>query len=77
MDFRNGLEDSALYYHVYADSGTKRDESFFQEFSDRLDSYSGGDPDDFEPEWMVVATWRKATPFYGRSNNEEVSSHTL
>ena len=39
------------------------------EFSQRLRDY--GDLE-FEPEWMVVATWNEATPYYGRINQDEV-----
>lgn len=73
MDFRNGITDSGLYFHTYASSGTKRDEAFLQEFSDRLDTYTEGNPSDFKPNWMIVATWYKATPYYGRSNMNEVN----
>ena len=72
LDFRNGIKDSGLYFNTYASSGTKRDEAFLQEFSDRLDTYTKGNPSDFKPNWMVVATWYKATPYRGRSNMDEV-----
>ena len=74
LDFRNGVEDSGLYYTVYTDSGTKRDKAFLREFSDRLNTYTGGNPGNFNPNWMIVATWYKATPYYGRSNTDEVSN---
>ena len=73
MDFRNGIKDSGLYFNTYASSGNKRDEAFLQEFSDRLDTYTEGNPSDFKPNWMVVATWYKATSYYGRSNMDEVN----
>ncbi len=42
------------------------------EFSQRLREYSDLE---FEPEWMVVATWNEATPYYGRVNQDEVRCH--
>lgn len=74
LDFRNSLAGSGLYYHTYSSSGNKRDEAFLQEFSDRLYTYTEGDSGDFKPNWMIVATWYKATPYYGRSNINEVNS---
>ena len=70
LDFRNDIPDSGLYYTTYASSGGKRDKAFLQEFSERLSEY---DSDvDFDPTWMLVATWYKVTPYYGRSNKDEV-----
>ena len=70
MDFRNDVAGSGLYYHTYTKSSSKRDEAFLREFSDRLDTYTDGDS--FDPDWMIVVTWYKATPFYGKSNTDEV-----
>lgn len=76
FDFRNTVTGSALYYHVYESDSTSsfnnanRTMALLQEFSDRLAEYSGGE--DFWPDWMIVVTWYKATPYYGRSNQDEV-----
>ena len=71
LDFRNGIPDSALYYSTYVSSGAKRDKAFLKEFSERISTYRG-DNTTFNPTWLLVATWYKATPYYGRSNNNEV-----
>ena len=34
--------------------------------------YSGEQNIDFEPEWLLVVTWKDATPYYGRLNRDEV-----
>ena len=73
LDFRNGLEGSGLYYTTYVSSGSKRDEAFLQEFAARLYDYTEGKSTNFKPRWMLVATWYKATPYYGRYNKDEVS----
>lgn len=77
MDFRNNLPDSGVYYATYVSSGTKRDKAFLQEVSDRLASYTDDDIVSFKPKWMLVATWYKATPYYGRYNTEEVSLYNM
>ena len=48
----------------------QRAQAFLNEFSDRLNSYEVDE--DFVPEWLLVATWSKATPYYGRRNEDEV-----
>ena len=70
MDFRNYIPDSGVYYATYASSGTKRDKAFLKELSERLAGYSVAN---FDPKLMMVATWYKATPYYGRYNTDEVS----
>ena len=73
LDFRNDIEGSGLYYTTYVSSGSKRDEAVLQEFSDRLYDYTDGSSKNFKPRWLTVATWNKASPYYGRSNSDEVS----
>ena len=78
IDFRNDLPNSGLYYRVYRRddvNSTRRTELVLQEFSDRLSVYSNSSGVDFEPEWLLVVTWKDATPWYGRNNNEEVSKY--
>ena len=70
LDFRNDVAGSGLYYHTYNKSSSKRDEAFLREFSDRQDTYTDGNSSD--PDWMIVVTWYKATPYYGKSHNDEV-----
>ena len=36
--------------------------------------YNNGSDVNFEPEWLLVVTWKDATPWYGRNNNDEVSA---
>ena len=71
LDFRNSVEDSGLYYHTYTSSETKRDKAFLLELSNRLKDYTGSE--DFDPNWMIVVTWYKASPYYGRANSDEVN----
>ena len=71
LDFRNGITDSGLYYTTYVSSGTKRDQAFLHEFSERISDYTDDDTT-FNPTWMLVATWYKATPYYGRVHKDEV-----
>ena len=74
LDFRNDLDGSGLFYHVYdTTSDTKRDEAFLQEFYDRLSRYSDDTSSDFNPYWLMIVTWYQATPYYGKYNNDEVS----
>ena len=72
LDFRNDIEDSGLYYSTYVSSGPKRDQAFLQEFSERISAYTDGGTI-FNPTWMLVCTWYKVTPYYGRSNKDEVN----
>ena len=72
LDFRNDIEGSGVFYSTHTSSGTKLDANFLKVVSDRLASYSDSELN-FEPKWMMVATWNNATPYYGRYNREEVS----
>lgn len=73
IDFRNGLPDSGVYYRVYRrGESNRRTNLVLEEFQSRLATYSGENDVEFETEWLLVVTWKEATPYYGRSNNDEV-----
>ena len=63
-----------MYYRVYRNGvmNERRTELVLQEFRSRLSTYSGEQNVDFEPEWLLVVTWKDATPYYGRINHDEV-----
>ena len=76
LDFRNdNTESSKIYYQTYSseDNGLQsfRSEVLLDMFNDRLRSYAG-EAVDFEPDWMTVITWNKATPYYWRYYNDQV-----
>lgn len=74
IDFRNGLPESGVYYRIYQNRlmNDRRTDLVIQEFRSRLTMYSDEQYMDFEPEWLLVVTWKDATPYYGRFNRDEV-----
>lgn len=63
-----------MYYRIYQNRAMndRRTELVLQEFTSRLITYSGEENVDFDPEWLMVVTWKDATPYYGRFNEDEV-----
>ena len=43
-----------------------------QEFQTRVVKYTGDASIKFDAEWLMVVTWKDATPYYGRRNEDEV-----
>lgn len=72
LDFRNSIPESALYYNVYEMESGQRAQSLLDDFSHWLGLYTPEDSMGFVPQWLLVATWSKATPYYGRRNEDEV-----
>ena len=49
----------------------RRTVNVLREFQTRLVNYSGINVN-FDAEWLMVVTWKDATPYYGRRNTDEV-----
>ena len=73
IDFRNGLPDSGVYYRIY-ESGVNNRRTMYvlREFKNRLAMYTGDTSIEFDAEWLMVVTWKDATPYYGPTNEDEV-----
>ena len=70
IDFRNNLPDSGVYYRIYeVEANDRRTVNVLREFNTRLANYAGIN---FDAEWLMVVTWKDATPYYGRRNTDEV-----
>ena len=73
IDFRNSLPDSGVYYRIYEMGvNNRRTVYVLQEFQTRLAKYTGDESIEFDVEWLMVVTWKDATPYYGPSNEDEV-----
>ena len=75
LDFRNSIPESALYHNIYDMGSGQRAQSLLDDFSYRLSLYTSVDSEisaGFVPQWLLVVTWSKATPYYGRRNQDEV-----
>ena len=78
IDFRNGLPDSGMYYRIYESGADNRRTTYvLEEFQTRLARYADDASLGFHPEWLIVVTWNDATPYYGRSNADEVYREML
>lgn len=76
LDFRNNLLDSGVYYHFYDVRRVpyrRRAEEVMYEFERRLDSYSGQNVTSFDPRWLLVVTWKDASPYPAFWYGHEVS----
>ena len=47
----------------------RRTVNVLREFKTRLANYTGIN---FDAEWLMVVTWKDATPYYGQRNTDEV-----
>ena len=73
MDFRNNLPNSGVYYRIYERGvNSRRTMNVLQEFQTRVVKYTGDASIEFDAEWLMVVTWKDATPYYGRRNEDEV-----
>ena len=50
----------------------RRTVNVLQEFQKRLANYTGDANIEFDAEWLMVVTWKDATPYYGPRNEDEV-----
>ena len=68
FDFRGSLLTSRIYHNVYdmTDGETLLERAVLDEFDDRL-ADSG-----FQAMWLMVVTWRDATPYFWSSRPDEV-----
>ncbi len=65
-----------MFYQTYTMGSDGTSDSLLEIFASRLGQYTTNSQSvatDFEPEWMLVVTWYQATPYFGRSNDDEVS----
>ena len=50
----------------------RRTVNVLQELQTRLANYTGDENVEFDAEWLMVVTWKDATPYYGQRNTDEV-----
>ena len=75
FDFRNNLINSGVYYHFYDVRRVpyqRRTRKVMDEFVRQLNNYSRS-INDFEPRWLLVVTWKYASPYPAIWHGREVS----